>query len=477
MDFHVKPKDKCPCGSGKEYRKCHSPSRNNTDSNYWRGPDYPQHVYIGHNKHFSGFQFEKSNKGEFILLIQDDRIPIGRFFCMDEVNLSCKAIIRSLSINLKDMELYYSGSIEIKGDIKDKVPILIGCINSDLVDEFSINSSNGAVSYKRGNWGIYIGEDDNPMTRIRKSPKWFRLLKVSGFLIEIPSSDEINFKLSIKARAFNIFTLALPFNNIEYVPPRISVQNSFLSCQLEVQNEDISWDLILCQELFNEQVREKKDSKILLGYVENNYIKFDNLDLNVRKYLSNPTKFRIGLSLPDKSLTIGEFTIILEDILKALAEDKKLVFNDAKDNILEERFRDYILILMKSRKYFAVAEPARKGGFVDILLKKEDSEAIIEFKVWGHRKYKEIIKQVLDYGTAWTTEYATVMINPNKELIVDKFIENATSSPGFQKVSYIDTKPVPLQKIVTYHYLKNWEKHIVIIHFIINLNMIYSNSN
>ena len=131
-----------------------------------------------------------------------------------------------------------------------------------------------------------------------------------------------------------------------------------------------------------------------------------------------------------------------------------------------------MLTVLKSSGHFAFAEPSRRGGFIDILLKKGESESIIEFKVWGRRKYKDVIKQVLDYGTSWTTEYATVMINPNKGLILDKFVDNAKKAPGFKYISDENQDPTALQKLTSSHFLTNWDRHIVICHWIINTTML-----
>ena len=68
MRFEVRPKDKCPCGSGKEYRKCHSPKRDHSDNNLWKGPGYKQVIYFGHKDPLTGIWFDKDRKGEFKLL-------------------------------------------------------------------------------------------------------------------------------------------------------------------------------------------------------------------------------------------------------------------------------------------------------------------------------------------------------------------------------------------------------------------------
>ena len=236
------------------------------------------------------------------------------------------------------------------------------------------------------------------------------------------------------------------------------------------ENENISWDLVLHQTGFSESQRFRKDSKVIIGEFQEDEIQFDGFDKSIRKYFSKPIKLRIGLSLPDESITIGKFSKTLEATVRSIAEDGSFNLDDNDKRILEADFRDHMLSILKSMRYFAYAEPARKGGFVDILLKQGDSEAIIEFKVWGRRKYKEVINQVLGYGTAWTNEFATVMINPNKESVTDKFVENTQKSMGFQGIDIVSEGRVPLEKLISSHFLVNWEKHIAVTHYIINVN-------
>ena len=472
MKIRIRSKDKCPCGSGKEYRKCHSPKRDKSDNNIWKGPGYSQSVFFMHKEPLNGIWFEKDKKGEFVLLKGDDRIPVARYFCVDESILSCKSIVRLLSISLDNDSVTYSGSLEIKGNSATPLPIIVGCTDVDSVDSFDANLSGKPVTYERGNWVIFIGEDDNPIARIKKTPQWLRFLKASGYLIEVQPPGEINFKLLMKTKGFNLFILALPFNEIEFAHPKVSLHDSPYTCQIEIENENISWDLVLHQEGFNEKQRLRKDSKVILGDLQNNEIQFDGFDKSVRKYVSKPTKLRIGLSLPEASLTLGMFADTIGATVRSIAEDGSFKIDDNNKRILEADFRDHMLTVLKSMRYFAYAEPARKGGFIDILLKKGDSEAIIEFKVWGRRKYKEVINQVLGYGTTWTTEFATVMINPNKESVTDKFVENAQKSIGFKGINIVSDESVPLEKLISIHFLINWEKHIAVTHYIINTNQL-----
>lgn len=181
---------------------------------------------------------------------------------------------------------------------------------------------------------------------------------------------------------------------------------------------------------------------------------------------------RIGVSTPDLSATIGKFNEILDRTIRTISEDGGFLFEETSNRILEADFRDHVLTILKSSGYYAFAEPSRRGGFVDILLKKGESESIIEFKVWGRRKYKEVIKQVLDYGTPWTTEYATVIINPNKGSILDKFVDNSRKAPGFKYISDENQDTTALQKLTSSHYLTKWDRLIVVSHYIINSTML-----
>jgi hypothetical protein len=87
-------------------------------------------------------------------------------------------------------------------------------------------------------------------------------------------------------------------------------------------------------------------------------------------------------------------------------------------------------------------------------------------------EYKEVIEQVLGYGTAWTTEYATVMINPGQGSIVNKFLANAEQSPGFKDFRYLERERKPIQKLISHHYSAEWDRYFDIVHFIINLNFL-----
>lgn len=472
MKFQILPKDKCPCGSGKEYRKCHSPKRDRSDNNMWRGPGYNQAIYFGDKKPVSGFHFDKAKKEEFKLLRGDDRIPLPRLLCVDDSILECKAIVRYLSISVENNTIRFAGSVEIKCDLQSEIPILIGCSDINSITKFEANFAGKRISYERGVWSIFIGEDENPIARIKKQPQWFRFLYASGYLVEAEAAGEINFSLSANIKGFNLLTLALPFGEIEIPHPQISVLDNQTTCQFEIEKEKVSWDLVLQQDIFSEKKRSRKESRLFLGFKKDGGVDFEDFDESVRKHFFNPIKLRIGVSTPDLSATIGKFNEILDRTIRTISEDGGFLFEEASNRILEADFRDHVLTVLKSSGYYAFAEPSRRGGFVDILLKKGESESIIEFKVWGRRKYKEVIKQVLDYGTPWTTEYATVIINPNKGSILDKFVDNSRKAPGFKYISDENQDPTALQKLTSSHYLTKWDRHVVVSHYIINTTML-----
>jgi len=472
MIFQIYSKDKCPCGSGNEYRKCHSPKRDKSDNNMWKGPGYKQVIYFGDKKPVSRIHFDKAKKGEFKLQRDDDRIPLPRFFCVDNSVLECKAIVRYLSLSIENNTIRFSGSVDINFNLQSDIPILIGCSDINSITKFEANFSGKPISYERGVWSIFIGEDENPIARIKKPPQWFRYLYASGYLVEADATGEINFSLYANIKGFNLFTLAMPFGEIEIPHPQISAIDHQTTCQFEIEKEKVSWDLVLHQDIFSDKKKARKDSRLFLGFKNGGALCFEDFDEGVRKQFLNPVKLRIGLSVPNLSATIGKFNEILDRTIRTIAEDEGFLFKESSNRILEADFRDYVLTIIKSSGYYAFAEPSRRGGFVDILLKKGESECIIEFKVWGRRKYKEVIKQALDYGTSWTTEYATVMINPNNGSIIDKFVDNSRRAPGFKYVSIENQSSTALQKLTSTHYLMKWDRHIIVNHYIINSTML-----
>lgn len=108
----------------------------------------------------------------------------------------------------------------------------------------------------------------------------------------------------------------------------------------------------------------------------------------------------------------------LESDKKALQEDKK-----AKD-LQEEDFRDTFGLFFGSI-YDISSEEWRKEGRTDLIVNTgNNSQKIIEFKVWGRNDYKDIVKQVIDrYLTEFDDAGYIFMINSNKSPIVVKYLE------------------------------------------------------
>lgn len=470
--MRITPKDKCPCGSGKEYGQCHSPTRDKSDDNLWKGPGYPQYIYLGYEEQFSGFEFENKQKGEIILLKDQDRIPIGKYFSIEETIIEQTAIVSELTVSKDNDRIIYSGTIRVRGDIPRKAPLIIGTTDIDIVD-FEARSSGLPTRFERGNWLGFIGRRPNPTISSTREVDWFRFFTSPGFLVEVEPSGELYFKLSAKIKNLNLFTLSLPFETVHLVCPNMVIEDPFSASYIEIERENIYWDLVLHPIYFDESRGRRKNPLTIQGHQQDDgKVRFNDFKEGTRRSYSNPCKIYITLSLPNESSTIGKFADTLESTIKTIAESSGFKLKDESQGILEADFRDDVLIVFKSMKYFTEAETARKGGFVDILLKRGDSEAIIEFKVWGRRKYKEVIEQVLGYGTAWTTEYATVMINPGQKSILRKFIDNAKQSPGFIDFPYIEREYRPIQKLISHHYSPGWERYFEVVHFIINLNFL-----
>lgn len=470
-EMKITSKSDCPCGSGKEYAQCHSPTKNKSEDNLWKGPGHPQHIYLGYEEQFSGFEFENKQKGEIVLLKNDDRIPIGKYFTIEETILQQTAIVSALTISKTSDKIIYSGTVRLRGDIPRKAPLIIGTVDIDLVD-FEASISGLPTSFEKGNWLGFIDLRQNPTISSTREPDWVRFFTSSGFLVEIESEGELYFKLSARARSLNLFTLSLPFETVHLSCPKIVAEDPFLACYIEIERENVYWDLVLNPIHFDELKGKRINPIAIQGYKDNDKVKLKGFREGTRKSYSQPRKIYITLSLPNESPTIGKFAETLENTIRAIAVSPGFKLNDEPQSILEAHFRDKVLFVLKSMNYFAEAEPARKVGFADILLKHEDSEAIIEFKVWGRRKYKEVIEQVLGYGTAWTMEYATVMINPGQKSIVKKFIVNAEQSPGFTDFSYIEREYRPIQKLISHHYSSKWKRYFNVVHFIINLSFL-----
>jgi len=66
----------------------------------------------------------------------------------------------------------------------------------------------------------------------------------------------------------------MPFGEIEIPSPHISGIDYQTTCQLEIEKEKVSWDLVLHQDIFNEKKRERKDSKLFLGFKKDGRVEF-----------------------------------------------------------------------------------------------------------------------------------------------------------------------------------------------------------
>jgi len=470
----VQPQDECPCGSGIEYRECHSPARDVSDNNHWRGPGFPQYCYFGYDEPFTGVEFENKPKGEIVLLKNGDRVPIAKFFTVEDRALACSAVVESLVVVQNDGRTTFSGTIKVRGSALRRVSVLLGSPDIDL-DEFEATASDALVTIEKGNWLGLIGRRDRPnVSGVRVGgADWFRLFMSRGFLVEFDPSRELWFKVSSRSRSLNLFTLSLPFDNTQIACPRIVTETPIATCIVEVERETICWDLILHLSHFDDLRRARLNPQVFQGCLEGSELVFPGFKTGTRKPFSKPRKIYLTLSLPEESITIGKFLSTLENAVRTIAEHPSIFgFNDDPQRVLEADFRDRLLSFLKSMGYFAVAESTRREGFVDILLKREESEAIVEFKVWGRRKYKEVIEQVLGYGTAWTTEYATVMINPRVNSIVDKFKANTRRSPGFRYFAYEEVEYKPIQKLISHHYSSQWNRHFSVLHLIINSRLL-----
>lgn len=469
MTFSVGPKSKCPCGSGKFYKNCHNPKRDINNDNLWKGPGYDQIIYFGDKEKFNEIKYDTVAENEFILRnLSGDIIPIGRFIYIDNKVSNCSAVVSDLDILINNNSIAFSGSIRVEGNIKD-VPIIIGTSNMSMVKEFSAKVSGIDIPFKRGNWRLFIGENENPISRAMKMAQWFRYFNSPGFLVKLkPSEGEFYFRVISRLNSSNAFSLSLPFDNIELSCPNVITEKEFISCFIEIERENISWDLVLSQDQFNGSSR--KDTITYNSNNEKGNISFPFFENRIRKEFINPRKIYFNLFVPNKNPVLENLGKIIENSLKHIAENSGFNFDNEQKSILEADFRDYILGVLKSIGYVAIAEPLRKEGFVDILINHENTEYIIEFKVWGRRNYKKVINQALSYGTAWTNEYAIVMINPNKDSIIEKYMSNSKRSRGFEEFVFVDSEYKPVQKLISIHYIPNWQKRFNITHFIINTN-------
>lgn len=207
---------------------------------------------------------------------------------MDNSILNNKAIIRKLSVEQKDNEFIFSGSLEIESESSDEIQILIGTPNLEFVNNFE--APNGSV--ESGHWFAFIGLDGNPLSS-DSAFHWFRYFKADGYKISFGPNKQIDFKMTTEVLDSNIFTLSLPFNEIELVMPSIVTQTSKLDVSFELERENISWDLVMSDDQFIEKSKSQKDSILLNAENISENFKIKNQD--IRKAISGPRKIRISI--------------------------------------------------------------------------------------------------------------------------------------------------------------------------------------
>ncbi len=288
LQKELKPDARCPCGSGKEYSECHSPELIQDESNHWRGPKFPQNIYLGYKAQFDGIDFKKKEKAEIILLKEGTKIPLCQYFSMDNSILNNKAIVRKLSVEQKGNNFVFSGSLEIESESSEEIQILIGTQDIESVNDFEATNS----SYESGRWFAFIGLAGNPLSS-DSAFHWFRYFKANGYKIGLEPNKQIDFKMTAEISNSNVFTLSLPFNEIELVMPSIEVETSDLDVSLEIERENISWDLVMSDNQFIEESKNQKDSILLNAKYISEKLKMKNRA--VRKPISGPRKIRISI--------------------------------------------------------------------------------------------------------------------------------------------------------------------------------------
>lgn len=288
LQKELNPDARCPCGSGKKYSECHNPELIQDESNLWRGPKFPQSIILGYKEKFDGIEFKKKEKAEIILLKDGTKIPLCKYFSVDNSILNNKAIVRKLSVKQKDNTFIFSGSLEIESELSDEIQILVGTPNHESVNDFE--ATNSLV--ESGHWFAFIGLDGNPLGA-DAAFHWFRYFKADGYKISFSPNEQINFKMITEILDTNIFTLSLPFNEIELAMPNIVARTSSLDVSLELERENITWDLRIADDEFAEKPKSQKDSILLNAdnVSENSKIK----NQAIRKTISGPRKIRISI--------------------------------------------------------------------------------------------------------------------------------------------------------------------------------------
>lgn len=188
----------------------------------------------------------------------------------------------------------------------------------------------------------------------------------------------------------------------------------------------------------------------------------------VRDYL-----YELKSELNDFEKNILELFI---KITKEFLRKENIVIRKTSENIQEGDVRDYFLsVINVVIKEIAVAENAKGSGLTDLTIFGKDNfgnslEGIAEFKVWGRNNYKDVISQIKKYLTSFEKFGIIVMINSNKDSILEKYkkeiikkdlliVDNSfeelafgeTGFEYFRTKSFTDstkTKSIPLYHII-----------------------------
>jgi hypothetical protein len=466
--MNLKYNDLCPCGSGDIYGRCHNPKRDSTDHNYWRGPGYPQHIYLGHDERFNGVEYEKN--GEISLLRGQDKVPIGRYRTIPPPIFNTIVKVNSLNISITGNEMIFTGEIEARAREIHNLLVLISHVNPNTAT-VQATVSGSPAKYEQGSWLLLLNREQGPLTP-SIPPDWYRYFVGTGTLVEFPSTSQLRFKISQSLSPLACFALSLPYQRVEMCRPIINSPYAFSSASIQIERESIYWDLILHSSLFDDIKSRRVNPHNFPYFGGNSNSEPPPYDKLTRTVFNGPQKIHLGVFVPELNPTVGELGIRLDSIIRALVEVGNFQFVDQEDAPLEAEFRDQVLTALKGVGLFAEAEPTRRSGHIDILLRRGKSEGIVEFKLWGHHRYKDVVAQLLEYTTPWTTDLAIVMINNRKGSILDKHVINTAASPGFLSFELIEKEKSIIQRLVSRHFLPDWENPIYIQHYVINLYLL-----
>jgi len=287
---------RCPCGSGKKYGECHPPTTDSNGWNLWRGPGYSQAFVFGYREPLNGVYFEKKKRGDIIVLKGDVKVSLCKYFTMDYSILLSKAIVQSLTVSEGNGKIIFSGVLNVQVGANSGVQVLIGTPSSDFVTDFVAKTGGKTTSHERGHWAGFIGEPVNPMEGILNH-RWYRYFLAKGFLIEFQPGNQLIFKMSKKIEPVNTFTLSLPFNKIDLTYPKIVTESKFSKVSIEVERENIYWNLFLYHGQFAEDSKRQKDSLFMEGIAKTEDLgeRYDG----IRQSFLGPRKIRICLANPE----------------------------------------------------------------------------------------------------------------------------------------------------------------------------------